>query len=117
MANPGFSKTFDAITDIPAYRIVKAVNGGAALASSPEDHVLGISTTVDAFEGNGVDVVFDRSAELKLGNAVSFGDPITSDANGCGVTAASGEKYVGTALRDGALDDIIPVLVRPGLLP
>jgi hypothetical protein len=123
MANPGFSKTYNAVAAISAYHIVKpsGINDGevvpAAAATGP---LLGVSQNVDVAPGQCVDVIHDDSANTLLGGNVAFGDPITSDNNGCGVKAApaagANARIVGFALTSGVAGDVIPVLMSPGVV-
>lgn len=123
MANPGFAKNFNAVAAIPAYSIVKpsGVNDGEVVpAAAANDPILGVSQNVDVLQGQPVDVVLGDSANVKLGGAVAFGDPITSDANGCGVKAApvagQNARLVGFALTSGVAGDIIPVDIELGVM-
>ena len=116
-----YAKVFNAASDVPAYRIVKAAGSeDAALATSSTDKILGISPNVATAAGNRLDVILEQVAELKLGGTVENGDPITSDANGCGIKAEPdpGEtlRIVGGALVDGVADDIIRVKLNPGFI-
>lgn len=123
MANPGFSKNFSAVAAISAYHIVKpsGVNDGEVVpAAGPGDSIIGVSQNVDAAAGQPVDVVLGDSANVILGGPVAFGDPITSDANGCGVKAApaagANARLVGFALTSGVAGDIIPVDIELGVM-
>lgn len=123
MANPGFSKNFNAAAAIPAYHIVKpsGVNDGEVVpAAGSGDSLIGVSQNVDVANGQPVDVILGDSANVQLGGAVAFGDPITSDANGCGVKAApaagTNARIIGFALTSGAAGDIIPVDVELGVM-
>jgi hypothetical protein len=51
----------------------------------------------------------DKEAPLRLGGTVAAGDLLTSDAQGRGVTAASGNQVGARALMAGILDQIIVV--------
>ncbi len=123
MANPGLTKAYDAVAAIPAYHLVKpsGVNDGEVIpASGPTDAIMGISSNVDAAIGQRADVVHSLSAELVAGGPIADGDPVTSDANGCGVKAvpAAGvnNRIVGFALMSAVVNDIIPVLIKPGFM-
>lgn len=123
MANPGFSKNYNAVATISAYHIVKpsGVNDGEVVpAAAATDPILGVSQNVDVAAGQPVDVIHGDSANVQLGGQVSFGDPITSDVNGCGVKAApaagSDARLVGFALTSGVAGDIIPVDIELGVM-
>lgn len=60
-------------------------------------------------------VIRSGVALVKLGGSVSAGARITSDSSGKGVTASSGNFVAGVALADGVSNDLIPVLVTPGV--
>lgn len=81
---------------------------------------MGVSQNVDVAAGQQVDVVHNDTANLQLGGAVAVMDPITSDANACGVKAApaagANNRIVGFALASGVANDIIPVLITPGII-
>lgn len=123
MANPGFIKSYNAVANISAYHLVKpsGVNDGEVVpAAAATDAIIGVSQNVDVLNGQTVDVIHDDTANLQLGGNVAFGDPITSDANGCGVkaapTAGANNRIIGFAMTSGVSGDIIPVLVQPGVM-
>jgi hypothetical protein len=122
MANPGFTKTYNAGADIGAYKIVAAStpDGTVILATAGTDPIIGVSQNVDVISGQQVDVIHDDSANVKLGGTVVFGDPITSDGTGQGVKAnpstGVNSRYIGFALLGGVSGDIVPVLIKPGYL-
>jgi hypothetical protein len=122
MANPGFIRSFKAATDIPAYHVMKfsANNGEISLAAQATDPIVGISTSVDSGAGQEIGVILSQSADLKWGGPIAFGEPVTSDAGGCGVKAQpnAGEtvRIIGFAMADAVQDDIAPVLISPGYL-
>jgi hypothetical protein len=63
-----------------------------------------------------VEVIHAGLASVLLGGAVVNGDFITSDAQGRGVRAVAGDRYVGFALEDGVAGAGIEVLVQIGQL-
>jgi hypothetical protein len=118
VANPGFQKNYNAVAAIPAYHIVKpsGVNDGEVIpAAASTDPIIGVSQNVDVAAGQFVDVIHTDSANAMLGGQVAFGDPLTSDENGCAVKAApaagTNAQVVGKAMCSGVAGDIIPVLV------
>lgn len=123
MANPGFTKTYNATANISAYTLVKpsGVNDGEVQpASAATDAILGVAQNVDVLSGQQVDVIHEDSANVLLGGTVAAGDPITSDANAKGVkavpAAGTNNRLVGFALVAGVSGDIIPVKVQLGFM-
>jgi len=58
------------------------------------------------------------SSLLKMGAAVAAGAPVTSDANGKGVTATTGQRYYARALQAATADgDIVEVHCIVGNVP
>lgn len=117
---PLLIKSFPATTAIEPYRIAKATGDrkvGQAAANT--DRLVGVTGQLATAIGEMADLTQVGWGELKLGGNVSFGDRLTSDAQGRGVAVASvGNTVVqtiGIAQADGVQDDIIPVLVVPGL--
>ncbi len=113
-------------------------DGTVKAATGPTDAIIGI---VDypggAIDTGRVDVVRDGVTEVVLGGAVTRGDPLTSDANGCAVTAghhthpenlaaaytenattgaATLGRFVGWAEVSGVTGDVILVAVDPSLI-
>lgn len=85
-------------------------------AAAATDNLIGIfqHTTINA--GDDVRVMLDGISNLKLGGTVTRGGPITSDANAKGVAAVLGQNIIGFAMASGVTNDIIPVLLAPGIL-
>ncbi len=123
MANPGLSKTRIAVAAILAYTIVKpsGVNDGEVVpAAAATDKLLGVNQNVDVANGQACDVILDDIANVKLGGTVAENDPITSDANACGVKAAPAaginNRIIGFALASGVAGDIVPVYLAQGYM-
>jgi site-specific recombinase len=122
MANNGLVKNYVAEAAVPAFRIVKpgAADYGILVGGAATDKLMGITTEIDALIGERADVVHSGIADLKLGGTVLRGDPITSDATGQGVAAAPAagvnNRIVAFAIIAGAIGDIIPVLLAPGMI-
>ena len=121
MANPGFQKNYNAVAAISAYHIVKpsGVNDGEVVpAAASTDPIIGVSQNIDVASGQFVDVIHSDSANVVSGGVIAFGDPLTSDANGCAIkavpAAGANMRLIGQALSSGVAGDIIPVLVNPG---
>jgi hypothetical protein len=123
MANPGFTKTYNAVANISAYTLVKpsGVNDGEVVpAAAATDPILGVAQNVDVLNGQQVDVIHEDSANVLLGGTVAAGDPITSNASAQGVkavpAAGSNNRIVGFALTSGVSGDIIPVKLQLGFM-
>lgn len=118
--NPLLIKSFRASAAIGAYLIAKASGDKTvATAAASTDKLVGITRELPTDSGGMADLTLAGAAELILGGNVSFGDRLTSDANGKGVVVASVNgtvvNTIAVALADGVLNDRIPVLVLPGL--
>ncbi len=120
MANNGLTKSYNAEAAIGANLLVKpgANDWGVLQAAAATDKIIGVTTEVAAGINERCDVIHEGIADVLLGGTVTRGDPITSDANGKGVTAApsagTNNGIVGRALISGVSGDIIPVLVSVG---
>lgn len=95
---------------IPARRIVKygATDDSRALATGATG-LAGITTDVgESAAGQRIDVQEDGECQLQLGQTVAAGDWLTSDAQGRGIVAASGE-VIARAKESGTEGEIIRV--------
>lgn len=101
---------FTAETAVPAFRFVKAgeAQGNVKLAGSG-DAVLGVSMDVDVKEGNRVDVQHDGIGHVELGADVTYGQALSSDAEGRGVPAEGASGIV--ALDSGTEGDAVRIKV------
>lgn len=101
---------FTAETAVPAFRFVKAgeAQGNVKLAGSG-DAVLGVSMDVDVKEGNRVDVQHDGIGHVELGADVTYGQALSSDAEGRGVLAEGASGIV--ALDSGTEGDVVRIKV------
>lgn len=119
---PTLIKSFRAASAVAQYLIVRAVaNGEVAKAGAGTHAVIGVADGMGvAAAGGMLDVVQAGWAEVKLGGDVSFGDPLTANADGEAVEAApvagSVIRTVGFAMADGQDGDVIPVHVVPGMI-
>lgn len=113
-------KSFKASAAVDGYLFAKAGTGAVAEAAAATDKIIGVFERMGADSGRQADVILSGWYELRLGGAVAFGDPLTSDDEGRGVVAvpvADAIVRIGAIAMDaGAEDDIIPVLVLPQLL-
>lgn len=101
---------FTAETAVPAFRFVKAgeAQGNVKLAGSG-DAVLGVSMDVDVMEGNRVDVQHDGIGHVELGADVTYGQALSSDAEGRGIPAEGASGIV--ALDSGSEGDVVRIKV------
>ena len=101
---------FTAETAVTAFRFVKAgeAQGNVKLAGSG-DAVLGVSMDVDVKEGNRVDVQHDGIGHVELGADVTYGQALSSDAEGRGVPAEGVSGIV--ALDSGSEGDVVRIKV------
>jgi hypothetical protein len=115
-------KSYRAGAETAGRRIV-AFSGTASetiAAASNTALSFGVSMPLGADAGGMLDVTLLGLAELQLGGAVDAGDPLTADADGKGVLAApvvgAVVRTAAIALAEGVENDIIPVLVAPGII-
>ena len=67
--------------------------------------------------GEAVQLAIGGIVPIKLGNTVTIGQKIKSDASGQGVAATTDKDYMlGICLRGGVSGDIIPMLWQPGFI-
>lgn len=118
--NKGLIKSYIADTVVGPYLICKNVTaaGHAALATAATDSLIGPTDELGAPKiGDNLDIVMGGIALVKLGGTVAGGDPITSNASGQGIKAATaGNVYIGFAFEGGVAGDIIGVRSAPGIL-
>lgn len=90
------------------------------LAAAATDKLVAVFQHITSAVGERVRVMLTGISDVKLGGNVTRGDFVTSDANAKGVTCAPAtgvnNSYVGMALASGALNDIIPVRLMPGIM-
>lgn len=115
-------KSLKASGAVSAFLIAKlgALDGTVAVASAATDLLIGTSDSLDKADGEMVDLDLRPIAEVKLGGAVTRGQPLTSDASAKAVAAApaagSNVRIIGFALKSGAANDVIPYLRAPGVV-
>jgi len=121
MANPMFTKTYDAgVASIPPYTIVKfSADYTVVPAAAATDVLVGVTTEVTTVNaGDRTDIVHSGAPYVQLGGTVAAGDPLTSDSNGHAVKAApaagSNVNCIGRARYSGVSGDVIEVLMPIG---
>ena len=121
MANRGLVKSYAAGAAISPCHFVKFGTSDYTVVTTAavSDAIIGISVPlVSAALGDPVDIIQQDIADLTLGGTVTRGDLLTSDANGCGVTAAPAagvnNRTGAIALISGVSGDVIPVQLAQG---
>lgn len=123
-------KNYTQETAVSQYRIVKAGSTDyyVAHAAANTDKLVGIaddyrlSQTAKVLAGEDVDIKMLGVGEVECGGAVSRGDLLTADSSGKAVavtdTMVNTETiyYIGFAMADGVLNDVIEILICPGKL-
>lgn len=123
MANLLLALNYIAESAITINRLVKpgAADTGVVQASAATDSITGVVNELSVVTGERVDVVHQGVAWVEAGAAIVRGAPITSDANGRGITAApaagANVRILGIALESAsAAGDVIRVLLEPGYM-
>jgi len=113
------TKTTDADLSAKAYFIVVEDGGDVVLAANGTAAPLGI-LGADVNDGSttraAVAVQMGGVGIVELGDTVSAGDFIMSDANGNGITATTGKYYCGRVDVDGVDGQQVPILITFGQL-
>lgn len=120
MNNPDDIFSFTAEGAIPARTLVTlgTADGNVKAAAANTDTLIGVTTEIDAADGDQVDVVTGDLMIVTYGGNVSRGDFLTSDANGHAIAAApaagTNVKIIGMALYSGVSGDEVGILASPG---
>lgn len=119
--NPILTKSYRASAAIAGYLVVAGIAGNQVrTATGPTDTLIGAAGAMGADANGLLDLVEVGLSEVRLGGNVTFGDPLTSDANGKAVkavaTAGQVIRVIGYARADGADGDIAPFQVAPSIL-
>lgn len=115
-------KSLVAQSAVAAFLIIKpgTADMSAVPAAAATDLLLGTADSLDKATGEMVDLDLRPIAEVKLGGALTRGQPITANAAGKGVAAApaagSNVRIIGFALKSGVADDVIPYVRAPGVM-
>lgn len=114
---PQLITAFMAITDIEANLIVASTgaDGEAKQAAAATDYLLGTSTEIGVSKDRHVSVIRSGLSNVTYGGTIAIGDPITSDAQGRAIKAATGDKTIGYAEVAGVEGDIGSIYVTPGV--
>lgn len=120
--NPVLTKSYRASAAIVGFLIAKASGDRTvAPATAATDLLIGAADELGADAGGMLDVVEVGVSRVRVGGNVSFGDPLTSDGQSRAVKAvpAAGTvvRIIGFARADGAVDEIIPFLAAPSVMP
>ena len=118
--NPILEKEYLADGAVSAFRILKAGTNDddAAQATGVGENYLGVSQHAAADNAD-VRVMEIGISKVEYGGTVSYGDPLTSDANGKAVAAAPAtgvnNSIIGYARAAGVSGDIGRTLISPGI--
>ncbi len=118
MRNELFIKACYAGAAILPFRIVKhgAADAFAIQAAAAGDASFGVSDSLGAAAANDpVDIIRGGIAEVIYGGTVTRGDPLTSDASGRAIKAATGNRIIGFAEVSGVVGDRGSVFIAPGV--
>jgi hypothetical protein len=87
-------------------------------ASASSDKLVGIAQNDTTTAGDLAEIaVAGGGAKAKLGGSVSFGDLLTADSDAKLVaTTSNAAKVIAQAMQDGSTDDLISVIVIPGIV-
>lgn len=115
-----FQKSHTAEAALTLNRIVKpgVAAGAVVLAAGAADKSIGVVNEVAAVVGERQDVIKHGPAVVEAGAAFAWGDPLTSDALGRAVVAATiGQRIIGFADEAAtAVGDVVRLIVNPGVL-
>lgn len=111
-------KTKTAGAAIAAYRLLKhgSADNSVLQATAVSSTFGGVSGHTPVASGEKIDVELVGIAEVTLGGTVTRGALLTSDANGKGVAAAATNTVWGVAMASGVADDVISMLIAPGVM-
>lgn len=115
-------KSLVAQSAVAAFLIIKPGTADMTVvpAAAATDLLLGTADSLDKATGEMVDLDLRPIAEVKLGGAVTRGQPITANAAAKGVAAApaagSNVRIIGFAAKSGVADDVIPYFRAPGVM-
>jgi hypothetical protein len=89
---------------------------GVSLAITAADKPIGVTSDIDALDGEPCDVFRDDIARVIYGAAVTKGDFLTAGAGGRAFpTTTQGDRYLGIAEITGVAGDIGSLLICPGI--
>lgn len=88
------------------------------VATASTDFPIGVALEA-ALVNERVQVAVSGIAEVKAGDVITRGQPVTSEAAGAGLnvvlTGTALKKWVGIAMATAADGDIVPVLIAPSM--
>ena len=117
--NLNSSTVAKAATAINGKRIVKLQSDNSVvLSTSTSDMLYGVSDAY-ASEGTYVSIALSGLTYLKLGATVDISGGVirlTTDGNGKGIPAVTGDNVVGFALENGSTDDDIKILIAQDVI-
>lgn len=121
---PELIVAFEASAAIVARRIARfsdvAATSRVAVAAANTDPMIGVFTGIVNAAGDMTDVVMDGVTLVELGDTVTAGAPLTSDATGRAIVAApvaaTTVRVIGFAIEPGVVGDLAKIMVVPSLL-
>lgn len=117
MTNPGIHKTRPVSGALAPWRIVAhaAAPGMVRQAAAAADALIGTADELGKQDNGRADVAMTGLPEVECGGAIAAGAPLTSDAQGRAVAAATaGQRIIGFALEAGETGVIITYQHAPG---
>jgi hypothetical protein len=110
-------KTYNAPAAIPGYSLITFAAGinNIETANAATDPLLGLTTSVGSQDNGRCDVIMAGVSEALMGDTVTKGQVLTTDASGRAIPAtADTDRVIGIALADAVVDDIAAILVAQG---
>ena len=107
--------TLEAGADLSAkqYYFVSLASDGQVDATGDGLMATGVLQNDPAAAGRAAEVAIAGLTKGTAGGTVAGGAAVASDANGAGVTAATGDIILGTAVAGGAAGDVISIIFHP----
>lgn len=115
-------KSLTAQAAVARFLILKhgTADGTVVPAAAATDLLIGTADGLDKAIGEMVDMDVRPVAEVKLGGAVTRGQPLTANAAGKAVVAApaagANVRLIGYAMKSGADGDVIPYIRALGVM-
>lgn len=106
------------ITDVRCKAVKFDENGGVVLCSVVGEAAVGIAiitagdTEGKVLAGGDVDIQVKDIGLARAGATIKKGAELTTDANGCVVTATTGNFIIGTALEDGNAAKFVKIQIN-----
>lgn len=109
--------SFEAGSDLSAnqFQFVDVSADGQVDLTGAGAYAVGVLQNDPAAAGRAAEVAVGGKTQVKCGGTVTAGGPVSSDANGKAVDAASasGDIILGEAMEAGANNEVITILFHP----